>query len=380
MKTNISKRLLQYIIENNISYRTIQKYTGMSLSNVNLLKNKEDYVKTISLLTRFLAAFRDEGIIEYIFSDMPDIAEFIFCEPTDKNVLTEADLLLFTISINNFWPEPKMSDHLLNVYFYLTAMAGKANKHQLDINGINMNSLGMFKPGDIKQEFLFDLMMSLYHLPSEEESQSSDYIDAKTYYPRFEDFQNFTEMLKNGETVTWTDIAAIITNARIASGKSAEKLNKELKLASSMIIRMELQRSKSYAIDDICKIDDYLEMNGAFLALCIRASQNSILSSKVFDDFEAEITELKANNFPRVAFINKDDRQKQITHATSSFIQLYRQLEFVPEYAANYYTNPFFREYRSYMKQQEIDNSFLSYVNENKEFFSSKNPLSIYHS
>ena len=147
-----------------------------------------------------------------------------------------------------------------------------------------------------------------------------------------------------------------------------------------MIIRMELQRSKSYAIDDICKIDDYLEMNGAFLALCIRASQNSILSSKVFDDFEAVITELKANNFPRVAFINKDDRQKQITHATSSFIQLYRQLEFVPEYAANYYTNPFFREYRSYMKQQEIYNSFLSYVNENKEFFSSKNPLSIYQS
>ena len=90
MKTNISKRLLQYIIENNISYRTIQKYTGMSLSNVNLLKNKEDYVKTISLLTRFLAAFREEGIIEYIFSDMPDIAEFIFCEPTDTNVLTEA--------------------------------------------------------------------------------------------------------------------------------------------------------------------------------------------------------------------------------------------------------------------------------------------------
>ena len=115
MKTNISKRLLQYIIENNISYRTIQKYTGMSLSNVNLLKNKEDYVKTISLLTRFLAAFREEGIIEYIFSDMPDIAEFIFCEPTDKNVLTEADLLLFTISINNYWPEPKLSDHLLSV-------------------------------------------------------------------------------------------------------------------------------------------------------------------------------------------------------------------------------------------------------------------------
>ena len=92
------------------------------------------------------------------------------------------------------------------------------------------------------------------------------------------------------------------------------------------------------------------------------------------------LDELKANNFPRVAFINKDDRQKQITHATSSFIQLYRQLEFVPEYAANYYTNPFFREYRSYMKQQEIYNSFLSYVNENKEFFSSKNPLSIYQS
>ena len=356
---NIVQNLIHFIEINNISNRTIFDRTGISISNIKLIKSNSSYGFSTSLLTRFIAAFREDGIIEYIFADMPEISQYVFKQPVSADLLFEDDIVQFATIMRGLWMKDGESYFtLLDIFFILKCLASCTKRNIVFPGPITIDDMQKNRKSLISTlPFIEDDLSSFFQTDANENESLYSYSEIFTNYPTVT-YDFFDKMLENGEAVTWTDIAALITKLQNDSKIGVDRLNKIIGLSASTIIRLEIQRTKSYNLDDIIKIDDYFHLEGKLLVLCIRASQNSYITTKIIDDIDSQFINPDKKQYR----YERDLRNTQLTKALTSFIRMIRFIEQQNGYTG--YFNSFIHEYRRipflYSSQFPIISNYLN--------------------
>ncbi len=150
-------------------------------------------------------------------------------------------------------------------------------------------------------------------------------------------------------------------------------LNRKIGASSDVIIRMETQKAKSFRVDDIFKIDNYFEMDGEFIAMCIRATQNSIIAADIMKAVNNILFDPGAD--PNVN--ERAARNSQFNKAVDSFICMIRYIQIVNGHTG--YFNSFISGFRNHFSYSNKDNEKLNlYIDSYFQYISSKDPLSFY--
>lgn len=374
MNSNISRKLIDFINKRSISYRTIQYRTGMSLANIKQFKNDPDYGLTLSWLTRLLAGFRKERMAESIFDDWPDLQDYIFTQPKAWNILTEEDLLKFDILMRDFLLKDGESYYkLLDLFYVLKTMCANTKKSKTDPSIVSFKDVHEKRSrylGEIS--FLEDDLSGFFTPNPEQNFAPNDYSNTNANYPKRE-FDEFTDMLENGEAITWADVSAFMTMMRVQSGKSAELLDIKLGLPSRLISRIETQRTKTIHVDDILKIDDYLNLDGGFAAMCIRATQNNIIAAGIMNEVDNILFDPDAD--PNG--IEKTARNNQFDKATDSFICMVRYIQNLNRFTG--FFNSFISSFRNQYSCTDEENEKLNlYAESYFRYISSTDLLKYY--
>ena len=131
--------------------------------------------------------------------------------------------------------------------------------------------------------------------------------------------------------------------------------------------------TKSFLMKDIIKIDNYFEMEGAFVAMCIRATQNSIIAADIMKEVDNILFYPDAD--PKG--IEKTVRSTQFDKAANSFICMVRYIRNFNGYSGLY--NAFITEYRNSFSYSDNDNEKLNlYVDSYYRYISSTDLLKNY--
>ena len=325
MKNPISKKLLDYIKDNNLSYRYIQKKTGMYPTNIKELLHKENYGVTVALISRFISAFVEDetDIINSLFEEYHNTITWLKKQPENEYILTDTDILQFAVIMRYYFEDPDAFFWLIRIFYVLLDYVSQSEKTTVSLDPVTFSNAVERLYNSKDKHILEYIITSFFSKEDLSRPNINYYLYVKPIYPDFCDQNTLIEYLNNGESVTWTDVSFFLPNIRNAKGIDANKINKELGLGAYVINRIENLETKSFKIDEICKIDDYLGLDGLFLTSCLRAASISYMTTKVLDDFEKEIS--KGIKHPLVG--DKKYRSILFEKAIVSFITLYRRLE-----------------------------------------------------
>lgn len=323
MKTSITIKLLEYINDRNLSYKNIQKTTGMSLTNIKELLHKPDYGVSSALICRFIAAYRDFEIIETIFEDYPQVIEWLQKYPDAQKKLRDTDLVQMALIMRCYFLEPEAFFHLFKIFYVLIDSAARSEHSTGFSDTVSFDNALERLNSSCDKLIIEDLIRSFFSAADNTTQSTRNYISISPTYPELEYPNAIRSFLNSGETITWTDIGWYLSKERSERKISLQNLNKKTGIPINSWFRLEQAESKSYNLEDICRIDKYLNSEGLFLSSCLYASRVSLFTERILDDLEKEINQVSSGIF----IPDKNMRSRSFYNAMNSFITLFRRVE-----------------------------------------------------
>lgn len=105
---------------------------------------------------------------------------------------------------------------LLDLFYVLKTMCADTKKSKTDPGIVSFKDVHEKRSRHLGEiAFLEDDLSGFFSITPKNNFEPNDYTNTITHYPARE-FYEFTDMLENGEAVTWTDVSAFISKAHMS--------------------------------------------------------------------------------------------------------------------------------------------------------------------
>ncbi len=375
MNINFKRRFDTFKKKNKITLDEIFSRTGIAASSMSVLLSDENKSISLPVLCRLVSSFRDQGSVEAIFCDEPQIVLSIFPKTDNNFVFSDIDLSFFTqLFWNNMLMSKRSADALFSIYYVLinsSTILNHLNKGTGDeqIENRNKRTVDSFYTR-IPEVSNLRINENLRSQPDRSALLLRSFISSlridtdigyrtETTYPHQSRLFS-VKYLQNGESFTWTDIAAFVSEVRAHKEISVGKLDELAGIAHGTCAKLEYQTNISYQADDIMKLDNALSANGLFFSMCFNATRNTLISLKIME--------------------NRDKKDAAyFFRSEMAFIRLLRNLENEEE-CCNFYKD-FLTDFRALVdndEDTERKSEFLKNIDENKMFIADTDALRFY--
>ncbi|MBQ6521169.1 MAG: hypothetical protein IJI14_20875 [Anaerolineaceae bacterium] len=288
------QKILNYIDTNKLTLRGIGAETGMSLSHVNKMKKDSDFTFTVNLFTRFLDAYKDNGIYEYVFGENKELCNIMLRQPTSAAALSDRDVRNYLLAVRNYTANGSIYP-AVNIIL---------DQH-LTLTGLNYKKVPEKFALDGPQNLVLCRLLLAHIDPQETESSG---ISINPVYPNVNPAEWTEYLIETGTSIYWTDVSYLMRETRKKKNLTLAQLSSGSKTGTYFCICFEDMLNKNFNIGDVAKIDEFLGYDGKFLALCVSAARTTLAAVKIFPDADNKV-------------------KNTYSHALNSFFCLQRNIE-----------------------------------------------------